>query len=88
MLFQTARRPTTFLWYEDTYSLRKFVARILDEVQGEAEAIINEDKHHKMYSFKLKDCTIKYYQTTKRIIIQGSKSSGLTTKLSEFVWTV
>ena len=74
-----------FLWYKEIYSLRKFVALILDQVQGEAEAIINEDEHHKMYSIKLKDCAIMYYQTTKKVIIQSSGSSALTTKWSEFV---
>lgn len=74
-----------FMWHEDIYSLRKLIGIILDEVEEETDVAINEDLHHKMCSFKMKDCTIKYYQTTKKIIIQGSGSSNLITKLSEFI---
>ena len=50
-----------------------------------ALAEVNEDKHHKTLSFKAADCTIKFYTTTKKIIIQGSGSTSLTKAFSDFL---
>ena len=48
-------------------------------------AEVNEDKCHKMQSFKTADCTVKLYMTTKKILIQGPGSSDLTRGLSEYL---
>ena len=48
-------------------------------------ADINEDKRHKMQSFKTTDCTIKFYSATKKVIIQGSGSERMSKALSAYL---
>ena len=52
-----------------------------------ASAEVNEDKQHHMLSFKTKDCTVKLYKTTKKIIVQGVGSANLTKALSDYLTT-
>lgn len=66
-----------FLWSSGVDSLKIFVSEILKDT-AIASADVNEDKHHKMFSFKAADCTIKLYTSTKKVIIQGSGSANLT----------
>ena len=73
-----------FLWEEDVNSLRNLMSKILNDVSV-ASADVNEDKHHKMQSFKTSDCTIKFYSTTKKVIIQGSGSEGMSKALSAYL---
>ena len=64
--------------------MRSFIAQIFGD-EEEEEAAINEDKHHNMFSFKIKGCTLKFYQTTKKIMIQGAGSPDLIQRLSDFI---
>ena len=73
-----------FLWSSNVASLKILVSEILKNT-AIASAEVNEDKHHKMLSFKAADCTIKLYTTTKKIIIQGSGSASLTKAFSDFL---
>ena len=73
-----------FLWSSNVDSLKNLVSEILKNTVI-ASAEVNEDKHHKMLSFKAADCTIKLYTTTKKIIIQGSGSASLTLAFSDFL---
>ena len=73
-----------FLWSSNVDSLKILVSEILKNT-AIASAEVNEDKHHKMLSFKAADCTIKLYTTTKKIIIQGSGSASLTKAFSDFL---
>ena len=50
-----------------------------------ASSTTNEYKLHNMRSFKTQDCTVKFYTTTKKVVIQGSGSLSLTKALSEFL---
>ena len=76
-----------FLWSSNVDSLKILLSEILKNT-AIASAEVNEDKHHKMLSFKAADCTIKLYTTlttTKKIIIQGSGSASLTKAFSDFL---
>ena len=73
-----------FLWSSNVASLKILVSEILKNT-AIASAEVNEDKHHKMLSFKAADCTIKLYTTTKKINIQGSGSASLTKAFSDFL---
>lgn len=74
-----------YLWKEDVLSLREFVGEIIPDEFQPSDSEINEDKLHKMFSFKLKDCTVKFYSSTNKIVIQGAGSSKLTEILSHYV---
>lgn len=73
-----------YLWSKDVDSLKNFISKILDDASI-ASTVINEDKLHKMQSFKTQDCTVKFYITTQKVLIQGLGSSSLTKALSEFL---
>ena len=60
------------MWAEDVISLQ-------------ASGDINEDKSHKMRSFKTMDCTVKFYSSTKKVITQGSGSACLIKALSDYL---
>ena len=72
-----------FLWSNEVDLLKILVAKILNDM-AIASAEVNEDKHHKMLSFKAADCTVNLYTTTK-IIVQGSGSSNLTKEFSDYL---
>lgn len=71
-----------FLWSSEVDSLKILVSEILKDT-AIASAEVNEDKHHKMLSFKAADCTVKLY--TNKIIIQGSGSASLTKTFSQYL---
>lgn len=70
-----------FLWSKDIIQLQYLVAEVLND-DSIVSAAINEDKHHKMFSFKTKECTVKLYSTTKKVIIQGTGGEILSQALS------
>ena len=68
-----------YLWSKDIDSLKNFMSKSI------ASSTTNEYKLHNMRSFKTQDCTVKFYTTTKKVVIQGSGSLSLTKALSEFL---
>ena len=77
------RTTNYFLWSGDTILLKELISNLVDD-ESVASADINEDKHHKMLSFKAADCTVKHYTTTRKIVLQGPGSARLVELLTRF----
>jgi hypothetical protein len=71
-----------FTWGGTANDLKWFVNSALETDEAKDDGEIKEDKKHNAVTFKLTNCSIRFYSTTNKLVLFGANQAVLFEKLN------